>query len=257
MQPNLTRRNALKLSGAASAAALGAGLFAVNPAGAAHVAGSYTFADPNAVSNETGDISFVSVVAGTDIQWDGFELPVTHVGFSEVVEVTDGGVGGTTLDDPKVYWGQAIADLSAAHPKPSSDPNVGNSGSPYELDASNPDHQPGREGGIQSGGENEQVLFDENGDGSRSGSAITTEPLQDDSVFEPAADGETKTVTVIKTEFAHLYHDDGSSLVLLHPDNQSWAPGAAEVVGSFDVTVENQPASTDGSTGTDESTSAG
>lgn len=264
-QPTTTRRNALRtIAATVGVTTVGVGaLYGIDEAMGAHVSGTYTFTDPDPLVNDTGELVFVSVTASTDIQWTGFEVPVTHVGFTEVVEVRD---DTGLLAGPAVYWGQRINDLTAAHPAALADPTIGNSGSPYALDPDNPDHAIGTSGGIFSGGDSEQVLVDENGDGSRDGSAIVTEPLTDDEVFEPGyhagteGDGETKTTTVVKTEFCHLYNGPTNSegvpqpatheeMTLIHPSNYDWAPGAAEVTGEFDVVVEDIESSTDGSSG--------
>lgn len=260
-EPTTTRRNALRtIAATVGVTTVGAGaLYGIDEAMGAHVTGSYDFTDPTALVNDTGDLKWVRVIASTDINWTGFEVSVEYVGFTEVVEVYD--ANDDRIAGPHIYWGQEVAGgdglTQTDHPRGfASAGNVGNDSGPYELDSDREDHQAGTTGFIDSGGTNYQVLIAEGGDGSpaetdaRDGSAIDTVPLDADDAFEPAADGETLTTTVRKTEFAHLYTDVEGSPDLIHPLNgYDWAPGPAVVSGTFDVTVENIPSSTEDSTG--------
>lgn len=254
----LTRRTAIRSAAVLAGAGVVGGI--ARQTRGAHAVGSYTLSDPSVLVNDTGDLRWVRVLAESEIHWDGFEVPVTHVGFSEVVEIWNG-EGSTLLFGPDIYWGQGVNGglTKDDHPEGVTGSNVGNSGSPYELDESRSDHDPGTEGFLKSGdanGDNYQVLVAEGGDGSQAeldameNSAIDTVPLEVDDTFEPGGDGETQSRIVRKTEFAHLYSGGGTDGDLIHPNNgYSWAPTPVVVTGTFEVVVENEPAETTGTSG--------
>lgn len=104
MQPELTRRTALK--GAAAAGLLGGlGALATNPAGA-QISNAVSINDITVATDE-GDLSFVDVAVDGSVSWDGFDVPVDAFAWEVIVhvEAAGGATGSHTLFDQRASGG--------------------------------------------------------------------------------------------------------------------------------------------------------
>lgn len=248
------------LRGAAGAAGIasvgGLGLLAASPASGAHANGGHYTISGTSLTNDDGDLLWVMVDASTDIRWSGFDVPVTHIGFSEFIRLPGSGLGYHPYWGLVTDWSETDGVINDLGTKPIGGNISGQNGGPFLIENITEPHEgtSGTTGHVFTGGT--QVIVAEGGDESvfDLNPDLDTDPADWDEQFE-GADGETVTTTVEKIELAHLYTslDDGTPH-LIHPDNYGWAPTPVVVRGEFDVTVTNKLADTSGSTGSGEST---
>lgn len=99
----MNRRNVLKgLGGTVALAGVGGAGLAAFTGGAAAQASIDISIDGTTISNDRGSVDYVGVDVSKTIEWDGFDVPVKHIGFKHDVATGANSEGWHTLYGEKV-----------------------------------------------------------------------------------------------------------------------------------------------------------
>lgn len=229
------RRNVLKaLGGAAGLGLVGGGAYLAIGFAAAQASINISITDSQ-ISNDRGEVDWVGVDVDKTIQWDGFDVPVKHIGFKHEVATDANSEGWHTLYGEEVS--PALPDWS----------DFGDDEAVPEYTTDEPSKPDGTKGEAQAGIVweiiNDGTYHDAFGyaDGGPQDAAAWASDL---SVPD---DGQSATHEVRLKTTLRFYSgtDENGDYVPIPPED-----GITEVSGEgrFDVTVTNEAGTTSGTT---------
>lgn len=238
MTPTLDRRNVLKALGGVAGVGVvgGVGLSALAGPAAAN---SFTI-DPTSVTTNDGELAYVAVDVGGNLVWSGFDVPAERLRFVSKVAVPDEGLGPKVLND-------SVSDTFDNWSGDGDSNGWGGDGE-YVESLSDPGGGAGRQGEVVT---DAQWVIISDGTQDPAGYRTTftegSPPDWTDTFDAPDDDGDgqvnTKVTTVEKTSEVYFLDANGNELTEIPSDLQPISDTAA-----FDVTVNNEPADTSGTT---------
>lgn len=234
----MERRSLLKtIGGIGAASAAGLGGMAALGGSAAAVSQGLNIGNSQ-VSNDDGDLSEVIVNLDHTVEWDGFDVGVDAISYTDVISITDG--SGTDLGAYTLYDGAPV-DLTEIVNGNWGGP--GETGSIYATDEDNSSPGANALAGSVSADVNWTVLTDQSN--TPSANSVQTPAVigQDVGNLDNNTDGSDRTFTVTfeKTISFYTENTDGSYTQMADGDGTVAQTTAA---GSFQVTVGNESATT-------------